>query len=92
MPPVGLRLGYPVKTAEEDKMNKSEKWDKLEDYLTNKEQTILSRIKASALCETPNELRAAGAQLAVVQDILAHIDVLDKDQQLTQHGPPSHKY
>ena len=73
-------------------MNPSEKWDKIEVYLNNKEQTTLQRIKSAALGEVPNELRAAGAQLAVVQDILAHIDRLNKDELPKQSGPPKHKY
>ena len=76
-------------------MDNSSKWKQMKEYLKGKESRILSSLKTSAVGETPNELRAFGAQLALIEDILTQVERLDLADEVIREGrqaPAQPKY
>ncbi len=75
-------------------MDANTKWNSLKEYLKNQQATALTNIKRSAMGEQPNELRACGAQLAIVETILTYVERLDHegDTPVGRHAPPKEKY
>lgn len=74
-------------------MTSGEKWSALMLYLNNTEKTILIGLKTSSMGETPNELRAFGAQLALIGTILTQAERLDRNNDVAgRPSPPVHKY
>ena len=76
-------------------MTGGDKWNEIKLYLAKRDKQLISEIRTNARKEELGQLPRMSAQLTLLEDIIAQVERLDRDQVTGPTGrpaPPKQKY